>query len=80
MTDQPIPLIDCHTHIGHLPGAVGDIYTAEDLLYVAEHENAVFVLASSASATTISQSRGTDEAVDMVERHGDRLFKGILDG
>ena len=68
-----IPLIDCHTHIGHLPGIVGEVFTAEDLCYICEHEGVHFVLASSASATTISQRYATTETIDMVERHGDRL-------
>jgi predicted TIM-barrel fold metal-dependent hydrolase len=68
-----IPLIDCHTHIGHLPGAVGDVFTAEDLCYICEHEGVRFMLASSASATTIGQHYATTETIDMVERHGDRI-------
>lgn len=68
-----IPLIDCHTHIGHLPGALHDAFTAEDLIYIAEHEGVAFMLVSSASTSTISQTFGTDEAIAMVERHGDRL-------
>ena len=67
------PLIDIHTHIGHLPGAVGDVYTAEDLCYICEHEGIEFMLASSASATTIGQRYATDEAITMVERYGSRL-------
>jgi predicted TIM-barrel fold metal-dependent hydrolase len=66
-------LIDCHTHIGHLPGAVGDVYTAEDLVYICEQENARFMLVSSASATTIGQHIGTREVAAMVAAHGDRL-------
>ena len=68
-----LPLIDCHTHIGHLPGEVGDVYTAEDLCYICEHEGARFMLVSSASATTIGQSQGTEEVVEMVQAHGERL-------
>ena len=68
-----IPLIDCHTHIGHLPGALHDAFTAEDLCYILDHEGAAFMLVSSASTSTISQTYGTDEALDMVARHGDRL-------
>ncbi|MGC9349746.1 MAG: amidohydrolase family protein [Anaerolineae bacterium] len=67
------PLIDCHTHIGHLPGAVGDVTTPEDLVYICEHQGAHFMLVSSASATTVDQHRATQEVVDMVVRHGDRL-------
>lgn len=73
MTRVDIPIIDCHTHIGHLPGAVGDVYNAEDLCYIAEHEGVEFMLASSASATTIGQAYATAEVIDMVKRHGDRL-------
>ena len=68
-----VPLIDCHTHIGHLPGQVGDVYTAEDLCYICEHEGASYMLVSSASATTVGQRYATAEVVDMVARHGDRL-------
>ena len=73
MTRIDIPLIDCHTHIGHLPGALHDAFTAEDLCYIAEHEGVAFMLVSSASTSTISQTYGTDEAIDMVARYGDRL-------
>lgn len=66
-----IPLIDCHTHIGHLPGVVGDVYTPEDLVYICEHEGARFMLVSSASAATIGQHVATQEAAAMVERYGD---------
>jgi hypothetical protein len=52
MTRVHIPLIGIHTHIGPLPGAIGDVYRAEDLMYVVEHEGARFALASSASATS----------------------------
>jgi predicted TIM-barrel fold metal-dependent hydrolase len=68
-----VPLIDCHTHIGHLPGAINDVYTAEDLIYICEHEGAEFMLVSSASATTISQSHATAEVIAMVKAYGDRL-------
>jgi predicted TIM-barrel fold metal-dependent hydrolase len=68
-----LPTIDCHTHIGHLPGAIGDVFTAQDLCYICEHEGASFMLVSSASATTIGQSYATREAIAMVERYGDRL-------
>ena len=33
-----IPLIDCHTHIGHLPGVVGEVFSPQDLLYLAEQQ------------------------------------------
>jgi uncharacterized protein len=68
-----LPLIDVHTHIGHLPGVVGDVYSAEDLCYIAENEGARFMLTSSASTTTVGQHYGTLEAVKMVQQHGDRL-------
>lgn len=73
MTDTAWPIIDIHTHIGHLPGAVGDVYHAADLVYIAEHEGAAFMLASSASVTTIGRAFGLAETVDMVRQHGDRL-------
>jgi len=68
-----IPLIDIHTHIGRLPGVVGEVFTADDLRTIAEREGARFMLASSATATTVSQAAGTREAVAMVQQHGDRL-------
>ncbi len=68
-----LPLIDVHTHIGHLPGIVGDVYTSDDLCYIAEQEGARYMLASSASTSLIGQHYGTNEAVEMVIRHGDRL-------
>ncbi len=73
MTHIDIPLIDVHTHIGTLPGAVGDIYYPEDLLYIAEREGARYMLASSASVTTIGRAYGMAQTVDMVRRFGDRL-------
>jgi predicted TIM-barrel fold metal-dependent hydrolase len=73
MTRIDIPLIDCHTHIGRLPGVFSDGYTAEDLLYIAENEGAEFMLVSSASTTTVNQTFGTAEAIAMVEKHGDKL-------
>jgi len=66
-------LIDCHTHIGHLPGVVGEVFTPEDLIYISEHEGAAFMLVSSATATTVSQHVATLETIAMVERYGDRL-------
>lgn len=68
-----IPLIDIHTHIGRLPGVVGEVFTADDLRYIAAHEGARFMLASSATATTVSQAAGTREALAMAQKHGDRL-------
>jgi len=77
MTAAPQPYIDCHTHIGRLPGVVGDLYTADDLAYIMEHQGPEMMLASSASATTVSQRLATDETIDMVTRYGDRL-RGLL--
>jgi predicted TIM-barrel fold metal-dependent hydrolase len=68
-----IPLIDIHTHIGRLPGVVGEVFTADDLRYIAEREGARFMLTSSATATTVSQAAGTREAIAMAQQHGDRL-------
>ncbi len=68
-----IPLIDIHTHIGRLPGVVGEVFTADDLRHIAECEGARFMLASSATATTVSQAAGTREVIAMVQQHGDRL-------
>jgi predicted TIM-barrel fold metal-dependent hydrolase len=73
MPQLDLPLIDMHTHIGHLPGAVGDVYTAEDLCYICEHQGARFMLVSSASATTVGQHVATAETIEMVRHHGDRL-------
>ena len=73
MTHVDIPLIDCHTHIGHLPGVVGEVFCPEDLVYIAKHQGVRFMLVSSATATTVSQCAATDEAIAMVERYGDRL-------
>lgn len=68
-----LPIIDIHTHIGQLPGVVGDIFKAEDLVYICEHENIHFMLTSSASATTINQHTATLEVVDMVKKYGSHL-------
>jgi predicted TIM-barrel fold metal-dependent hydrolase len=68
-----VPLIDIHTHIGHLPGVVGEVFTPEDLCYIAENEGARYMLASSASACTVGQHFATLEALEMVKQHGDRL-------
>lgn len=67
------PLIDVHTHIGRLPGVVGEAFTPDDLVYIAQREGARFMLVSSASATTVCQSVGTRETLAMVEAHGERL-------
>jgi len=68
-----MPVIDIHTHIGHLPGIVGDVYTAEDLIYICKHEGVNFMLTSSASATSIGQHYATEEIVAMVQKYGDKL-------
>lgn len=68
-----LPLIDVHTHIGRLPGVVGEAFTPADLIYIADREGVRFQLASSASATTVSQHLGTLETVAMVKAHGERL-------
>ncbi len=67
---QGFDLIDCHTHIGRLPGVVGEAFTSEDLLHICDHEGVSRMLVSSATATTVSQHAGTLETVDMVRRHG----------
>lgn len=67
------PIIDIHTHIGQLPGAVGDIYMAEDLIYICKHEGVNYMLVSSASATTIGQHHGTNEIVEMVGKYRNKL-------
>ncbi len=68
-----LPLIDIHTHIGRLPGVVGEMFTPEDLCYIAENEGAGYMLVSSASACTVGQHYATQEALAMVREHGDRL-------
>lgn len=72
MTDS-YPVIDCHTHIGRLPGVVGETFEPSDLLYICKNEAVHFMLVSSASATTVSQHVGTLETVEMVRQHGDHL-------
>jgi len=66
-------IIDCHTHIGRLPGVVGEAFYAEDLLHIAENEGVRYMLVSSATATTVSQRLATDEAIAMATSHPDRL-------
>lgn len=73
MAPLEVPLIDSHTHIGRLPGVVGEVFTPEDLAYIAENEGVRFMLASSATATTVGQRPATDEVLAMVTAHGDRL-------
>jgi predicted TIM-barrel fold metal-dependent hydrolase len=72
-----IPIIDMHTHIGHLPGVVGEVFTAEDLYYICQNEGVSYMLVSSASATTIDQHTATQEIVDMMTNYGDKLG-GVL--
>lgn len=79
MTRLDMPLIDIHTHIGHLPGVVGDVYTTEDLNYICDHEGAQFMLVSSASATTIGQHTGTDEVIAMLA-HNKQMHRARLGG
>ncbi|MDF1516296.1 MAG: hypothetical protein P1S60_20975, partial [Anaerolineae bacterium] len=68
-----IPLIDVHTHIGQLPGEVGDIIAAEDLYYICTQENVAYMLVSSASATTIGQHVATKEVTAMTAHYSDKL-------
>lgn len=68
-----IPLIDCHTHIGRLPGIVGEAFTPADLEYICEQEGARFLLVSSATVTTVSQRAGTLESLAMLQQHGQKL-------
>lgn len=71
------PIIDCHTHIGLLPGELGDLYTAPDLDYILRNEGIGIMLASSATATMVGQAQAAAETIEMVTRFGERL-KGIL--
>ena len=73
MTAFHLPLIDCHTHIGRLPGVVGEEFGAQDLLYIAEREGVGQMLVSSASTTTVGREYGLREALDMARQHGERL-------
>jgi len=74
---KQLNVIDCHTHIGRLPGVVGDNFTAEDLMYIVRHEGVETMLASSATATMVSQTLGTTETIDMAMRFSANL-KGML--
>ncbi len=67
------PIIDIHTHIGRLPGMVGEQFTAADLLYVCHQEGVHRMLVSSASATTVGQHFGAEETAAMVRDSGGRL-------
>lgn len=73
MTRVDVPLIDCHTHIGHLPGVVGEVFGPEDLIHIQEREGARYMLVSSASTSAIGRGRGMAEMLAMGERYGDRL-------
>jgi predicted TIM-barrel fold metal-dependent hydrolase len=70
---QDHTIIDIHTHIGHLPGQVGDVYTPQDLNYICMHENVHYMLVSSASASSIGQHYGTKEVIEMVSQYGKKL-------
>ena len=52
-----IPLIDIHTHIGRLPGVVGEVFTADDLCYIAEREGARVLLLVDQSLSMFFGSR-----------------------
>jgi len=67
------PLVDCHAHVGRLPGAVGRAITGDDLHYALRREGATYALASSASVTTVGQQYGNAEAVREVARHPDAI-------
>jgi predicted TIM-barrel fold metal-dependent hydrolase len=77
LTTSDIAIIDCHTHIGRLPGVVHDLYGAEDLHYIGANEGVTAMLASSASASLVSQATGTTETIEMVRCYGETL-KGVL--
>lgn len=76
MTNQE-PIIDIHTHIGRLPGVVGEIFSAEDLLTICHREGVDMMLVSSASTTTVSQAYGMMELRTMLTSYGDKL-KGMV--
>jgi predicted TIM-barrel fold metal-dependent hydrolase len=73
MARVDLPVIDVHTHIGRLPGVVGEQFTPDDLHAICRREGVQRMLASSASVTTVGQHFGTLETVEMVQRHGDCL-------
>jgi len=66
-------LIDCHAHVGRLPGAVGRVITGDDLDYALKNEGVLYALASSASVTTVGQKYGNAEAVREVSKHPDTI-------
>lgn len=67
------PLIDCHAHVGQLPGVVGRAISGDDLHYALTREGAAYALASSASVTTVGMQYGNAEAVREVARHPDTI-------
>ncbi len=71
------PIIDIHTHIGRLPGVVGESFTAEDLRTIQNREEVSQMLVSSASTTTVSQACGVAELGVMMEQYGEKL-KGMV--
>ncbi|MEM2906443.1 MAG: amidohydrolase family protein [Candidatus Bathyarchaeia archaeon] len=66
-------LIDCHAHVGRLPGTVGYIVTGDELDYALKNEGVLYALASSASVTTVGQEYGNAEAVREVAKHPDTI-------
>lgn len=76
MVELPV-IVDIHTHIGRLPGVVGEVVTAEDLLYIQEHEGVALMLVSSASSNTVSMRVGSTEMHAMLREHSQHL-KGMV--
>ena len=66
-------VIDCHAHVGRIPGRVGYVVTGDDLDFVLKSEGVSFALASSASVTTVGQKFGNAEAVREVGKHLDTV-------
>ena len=66
-------VIDCHAHVGRIPGRVGNVVTGDDLDYALKSEGVSFALASSASVTTVGQKYGNAEAVREVGKHSDTI-------
>lgn len=66
-------VIDCHAHVGRIPGEVGYVITGEDLDYALRNEGVSYALASSASVTTVGQEYGNAEAVLEVSKHPDTI-------
>jgi predicted TIM-barrel fold metal-dependent hydrolase len=67
------PLVDCHAHVGRLPGTVGRVISGDDLHYALTREGVAYTLASSASVTTVGQPFGNAEAVREVARRPDTI-------